>query len=145
MKLIEFSNNFPSNLLDKLIKNKTSFSSRRVLYIQIDVLQCTYDNPTNKILVQILFSPMSDSYIFFSLKEKPLEKKPTMTFIIPNTRKLCWILSHRKWTTTFHCRHKNNDILEILFMHNNKSINNISSKFTISCKSIYLSEYFLGF
>ena len=138
MKLIEFSNNFPSNLLDKLIKNKTSFSSRRVLYIKIDVLQCTYDNPTNKILVQILFSPMSDSYIFFSLKKKPLEKRPTMAFIIPNTRKLCWILSHRKWATTFHCSLKNND-------HNNKSINNISSKFTISCKLIYLLEYFLGF
>ena len=42
-----------------------------------------------------------------------------------------------KWATSFHCRHKYND-------YNNEGINNISSKFTISCKSIYLSEYFLG-
>ena len=49
MKLIEFSNDFPSFLSDKLIKDKNSFSSRRVLYI-LDVKQCTYVNPTNEIL-----------------------------------------------------------------------------------------------
>ena len=51
MKLIEFSNNFPSNLLDKLIKKKNNISSTRLWYIKKDVLQCTYDIPTNEILV----------------------------------------------------------------------------------------------
>ena len=138
MKSVEFSNNFPSNLLDKLIKNKNSFSSRRVWYIKIDVLQCTYDNHTNEILVLILFSWISNSYIFCSVREKKLGKKTqTVIFVIRNTRKLCWIESHRKCATTFHCRHKNND-------YNNKGIKDISSKFTILCKSIYLSECFLG-
>ena len=36
---------------------------------------------------------------------------------------------------TYHCTHKNKD-------HNNKSIKDISSKFIISCKSIYLLGYF---
>ena len=51
MKLSEFSNNFPFNLLDKLIKNKNRFSPGRVWYIKIDMLQCTYDKSTNEILV----------------------------------------------------------------------------------------------
>ena len=39
----------------------------------------------------------------------------TVTFVIRNIKKLCWIRIHRKWATTYYCRHKNND-------HNNKSI-----------------------
>ena len=39
---------------------------------------------------------------------------------------------------TYHCTHKNND-------YNNKSIKDISSKFIISCKSIYLLGYFFRF
>ena len=65
----------------------------------------------------------------------------TVTFVIQNTKKHCRIVSHQKWATTFLFMNtgdtKNND-------HINKSIKNIWYKFTISCKSIYLLEYFLG-
>ena len=118
IKLIEFSKNFPYSLLGKLIKNKNSFSSRRMWYIKKDVLQCTYYNPKNEILVEILFSRMSDSYMFCSARKKSPEPPPptptprTVTFVIRNTKKLCWIISHRKWATTYHCRHKNNCFLK---------------------------------
>ena len=83
------------------------------------------------ITLQINFSLDSVS----SNERLPYIKSPNYNFCYSNYKETLLDCKSSKVGYCFsfheHCRYKNND-------HNNKSINNISCKFTISCKLIYV-------